>query len=91
MSELPSLSYIGITERGKLHPNCVPISCNLCSSEEAEGAKERGLVYVWKAGSCSVTPERLPGLSGKTVLQAALGTHHGLLLTEGNNCNDLGQ
>lgn len=65
-----------------------------CSSEEAEGAKERGLVYVWRAGSCSVTPERLLGLSGKTVLQAALGIHHGLLLTEGNNhlnCKDLGQ
>lgn len=65
-----------------------PILCFLqsfCSSEEAEGAKERGLVYTWRAGSCSITPERLPGLCGKTVLQAALGTNHGLLLTEGNN------
>ncbi|KAF2987433.1 hypothetical protein EK904_002472 [Melospiza melodia maxima] len=61
------------------------------SSEEAEGAKERGLVYVWKAGSCSVTPERLPGLSGKTVLQAALGTHHGLLLTEGGEVYSFGK
>ncbi|KAM4669547.1 alsin [Amazona ochrocephala] len=61
------------------------------SSEEAEGAKERGLVYVWKAGSCSVTPERLPGLSGKTVLQAALGIHHGLLLTEGGEVYSFGK
>ncbi|XP_041897353.1 alsin isoform X5 [Corvus kubaryi] len=61
------------------------------SSEEAEGAKERGLVYVWKAGSCSVTPERLPGLSGKTVLQAALGIHHGLLLTEGGAVYSFGK
>ncbi|XP_051478897.1 alsin isoform X1 [Apus apus] len=61
------------------------------SSEEAEGAKERGLVYVWKAGSFSVTPERLPGLSGKTVLQAALGIHHGLLLTEGGEVYSFGK
>ncbi|NXJ14888.1 ALS2 protein, partial [Odontophorus gujanensis] len=62
----------------------------LCSSEEAEGAKERGLVYIWRAGSCSVTPERLPGLSGKTVLQAALGTNHGLLLTDGGEVYSFG-
>ncbi|XP_052048500.1 alsin isoform X3 [Apodemus sylvaticus] len=52
------------------------------SSTEAEGSKERGLVHVWQAGSCSVTPERLPGWGGKTVLQAALGVRHGVLLTE---------
>ncbi|XP_049743812.1 alsin isoform X1 [Elephas maximus indicus] len=52
------------------------------SSAEAEGSKERGLVHVWQAGSCSVTPERLPGWGGKTVLQAALGMKHGILLTE---------
>uniref|UniRef100_A0A9L0IBX4 Alsin n=1 Tax=Equus asinus TaxID=9793 RepID=A0A9L0IBX4_EQUAS len=52
------------------------------SSIEAEGSKERGLVHVWQAGSCSVTPERLPGWGGKTVLQAALGVKHGVLLTE---------
>ncbi|XP_077010836.1 alsin isoform X4 [Tamandua tetradactyla] len=52
------------------------------SSTEAEGSKERGLVHVWQAGSCSVTPERLPGWGGKTVLQAALGMKHGVLLTE---------
>lgn len=52
------------------------------SSSEAEGSKERGLVHVWQAGSCSVSPERLPGWGGKTVLQAALGVKHGVLLTE---------
>ncbi|XP_016064341.1 PREDICTED: alsin isoform X3 [Miniopterus natalensis] len=52
------------------------------SSAEAEGSKERGLVHVWQAGSCSVTPERLPGWGEKTVLQAALGVKHGVLLTE---------
>ncbi|KAM4836276.1 alsin isoform 1-T2 [Thomomys bottae] len=52
------------------------------SSTEAEGSKERGLVHVWKAGSFSLTPERLPGWGGKTVLQAALGVKHGVLLTE---------
>lgn len=38
---------------------------------------------MWQAGSCSVTPERLPGWGGKTVLHAALGVKHGVLLTEG--------
>uniref|UniRef100_A0A2K6GM62 Alsin Rho guanine nucleotide exchange factor ALS2 n=1 Tax=Propithecus coquereli TaxID=379532 RepID=A0A2K6GM62_PROCO len=46
------------------------------------GSKERGLVHVWQAGSFSITPERLPGWGGKTVLQAALGVKHGVLLTE---------
>ncbi|XP_045150557.1 alsin isoform X2 [Echinops telfairi] len=52
------------------------------SSTEAEGSKERGLVHIWPAGSFSVTPERLLGCGGKTVLQAALGIKHGVLLTE---------
>ncbi|XP_075812552.1 alsin isoform X2 [Microtus pennsylvanicus] len=52
------------------------------SSAEAEGSKERGLVHIWQAGSFSLTPERLPGWGGKTVLQAALGVKHGVLLTE---------
>lgn len=52
------------------------------SSTKAEGSKERGLVHVWQAGSCSVTPERLPGWGERTVLQAALGVKHGVLLTE---------
>ncbi|KAM5155293.1 alsin isoform 5-T5 [Callospermophilus lateralis] len=52
------------------------------SSTEAEGSKERGLVHVWQAGSFSIIPERLPGWGGKTVLQAALGVKHGVLLTE---------
>ncbi|KAM5280168.1 alsin [Ctenodactylus gundi] len=51
-------------------------------STEAEGSKERGLVHVWQAGSFSEKPERLPGWGGKTVLQAALGVKHGVLLTE---------
>ncbi|XP_015414591.1 PREDICTED: alsin isoform X1 [Myotis davidii] len=52
------------------------------SSTKGEGSKERGLVHVWPAGSCSVTPERLPGWGERTVLQAALGVKHGVLLTE---------
>ncbi|XP_063115632.1 alsin isoform X2 [Cavia porcellus] len=52
------------------------------SSTEAEGSKERGLVHIWQAGSFSITPERLPGWGGKTVVQAALGMKHGVLLTE---------
>uniref|UniRef100_G7PL71 Alsin n=1 Tax=Macaca fascicularis TaxID=9541 RepID=G7PL71_MACFA len=52
------------------------------SSTEAEGSKERGLVHIWQAGSFPITPERLAGWGGKTVLQAALGVKHGVLLTE---------
>ncbi|XP_004872339.1 alsin isoform X3 [Heterocephalus glaber] len=52
------------------------------SSAEAEGSKERGLVHIWQAGSFSITPERLAGWGGKTVVQAALGVKHGVLLTE---------
>ncbi|MEE6490137.1 hypothetical protein FKM82_015786 [Ascaphus truei] len=51
------------------------------SSEDTEGVQERGLVNVWKAGSAPVTPESLPGLGGKIVLQASLGISHGILLT----------
>lgn len=53
------------------------------SSAAQEGARERGLVYVWQAGSCCPTPERLPGWTGKRVLQAALGENHGVLLSDG--------
>lgn len=52
------------------------------SATEAEGSKERGLVHIWQAGSFSITPERLLGWGGKTVVQAALGVKHGVLLTE---------
>ncbi|XP_051009824.1 alsin [Acomys russatus] len=61
------------------------------SSTEAEGSKERGLVHVWQAGSFSLTPERaLPGWGGKTVLQAALGAKHGVLLTEDGDVYSFG-
>ncbi|KFO36242.1 Alsin, partial [Fukomys damarensis] len=52
------------------------------SATEAEGSKERGLAHIWQAGSLSITPERLLGWGGKTVVQAALGVKHGVLLTE---------
>lgn len=37
---------------------------------------------MWQAGCCSPNPERLLGWSGKTVLQAALGVNHGVLLSD---------
>ncbi|XP_060049477.1 alsin [Erinaceus europaeus] len=61
------------------------------SSTEAEGSKERGLVCIWQAGSHSLTPERLPGWGGKTVLQAALGVKHGVLLTEDGEVYSFGE
>ncbi|KAG9349294.1 hypothetical protein JZ751_027737 [Albula glossodonta] len=49
-------------------------------SEGEEGSGERGLLHAWKGYSCSVTPERV--LLSRPVLQAALGTRHGVLLAE---------
>ncbi|XP_054828500.1 alsin [Eublepharis macularius] len=60
------------------------------SSSEQEGTRERGLVYTWRAGCCCPTPERLPGWSGKTVLQAALGVNHGVLLSVGGEVYSFG-
>lgn len=51
------------------------------SSGEEESCGERGLLHLWKGYSCSVTPEKL--LLPRPVLQAALGTRHGVLLVEG--------
>ncbi|XP_039210413.1 alsin isoform X7 [Crotalus tigris] len=56
-----------------------------------EGARERGLVYVWQAGSCCPTPERLPGWTGKRVLQAALGENHGVLLSDDGKVYSFGK
>ncbi|KAM6463236.1 alsin isoform 1-T1 [Liasis olivaceus] len=56
-----------------------------------EGAIERGLVYVWQAGSCCPTPERLPGWIGKRVLQAALGENHGVLLSDDGEVYSFGK
>ena len=49
--------------------------------EEEEEEEEHGLAHSWRGYSCSLTPERL--LLSRPVLQAALGTRHGLLLVEG--------
>ncbi|XP_066431522.1 alsin isoform X2 [Eleutherodactylus coqui] len=51
------------------------------SSEESEGAPERGAAYIWPVGSSHITPVRVHGLGVRSVLQASLGRNHGLLLT----------
>ncbi|XP_068101201.1 alsin [Hyperolius riggenbachi] len=51
------------------------------SSEESDGASERGSVHIWQVGSSLPIPVTLHGLGLKTVLQASLGINHGLLLT----------
>uniref|UniRef100_A0A8C8FBW3 Alsin Rho guanine nucleotide exchange factor ALS2 b n=1 Tax=Oncorhynchus tshawytscha TaxID=74940 RepID=A0A8C8FBW3_ONCTS len=50
---------------------------------------ERGLLHTWKGYSCSVTPERV--LLSRPVLQAALGTRHGVLLVEGGQVYSFGE
>ncbi|XP_023695845.2 alsin isoform X1 [Paramormyrops kingsleyae] len=59
-----------------------------CSGEE-ESCRERGLLHLWKGYSCSVTPEKL--LLSRPVLQAALGTRHGVLLVEGGQVYSFGE
>ncbi|XP_053218351.1 alsin isoform X1 [Podarcis raffonei] len=61
------------------------------SSADQEGARERGLVYTWQAGCCYPDPERLPGWSGKIVLQAAVGINHGVLLSEDGEVYSFGK
>lgn len=64
--------------------NCLCTFKNKCvcsSSGEEEGSREKGVLYRWQGYFCRVTPERL--LLSRPVLHAALGTVHGLLLTEG--------
>uniref|UniRef100_A0A672PTJ6 Alsin Rho guanine nucleotide exchange factor ALS2 n=1 Tax=Sinocyclocheilus grahami TaxID=75366 RepID=A0A672PTJ6_SINGR len=56
--------------------------CVCSSSGEEEGSGEKGVLYRWQGYSCRVTPERL--LLSRPVLHAALGTLHGLLLTDGH-------
>ncbi|XP_028835447.1 alsin isoform X2 [Denticeps clupeoides] len=59
------------------------------SSGEEDGSGERGLLHTWKGYSCSLTPERL--LLSHPVLQAALGSKHGVLLLEGGHVYSFGE
>ncbi|KAL1021859.1 hypothetical protein UPYG_G00018960 [Umbra pygmaea] len=59
------------------------------SSDEEESSRERGLLHIWKGYSCSVTPERVR--LSRPVLQAALGTRHGVLLVEGGQVYSFGE
>ncbi|KAK6315502.1 hypothetical protein J4Q44_G00150310 [Coregonus suidteri] len=51
------------------------------SPVKEESSRERGLLHLWRGYCSSVTPERV--LLSQPVLQAALGTSHGVLLAEG--------
>ncbi|XP_034145403.1 alsin isoform X3 [Esox lucius] len=59
------------------------------SSGPKESSGERGLLYIWKGYSCSVTPEKV--LLPRPVLQAALGTRHGVLLVDGGQVYSFGK
>uniref|UniRef100_A0A674E7C9 Alsin Rho guanine nucleotide exchange factor ALS2 n=1 Tax=Salmo trutta TaxID=8032 RepID=A0A674E7C9_SALTR len=58
-------------------------------SGEEDSSGERGLLHTWKGYSYSVTPERV--LLSRPVLQAALGTRHGVLLVEGGQVYSFGE
>lgn len=59
-----------------------------CSSENKEDTTtpERGLFHFWHSAGISeqLCPDRV--LLSRPVVQAALGEHHGLLLTRGQLC-----
>uniref|UniRef100_A0A8C7VIL7 Alsin Rho guanine nucleotide exchange factor ALS2 b n=1 Tax=Oncorhynchus mykiss TaxID=8022 RepID=A0A8C7VIL7_ONCMY len=59
------------------------------SSDEEDSSGERGSLHTWKGYSYSVTPERV--LLSRPVLQAALGTRHGVLLVEGGQVYSFGE
>ncbi|XP_030642141.1 alsin [Chanos chanos] len=62
----------------------------LSSAErEEDGCGERGVLHRWQGYSCKLNPERL--LLPRPVLQAALGTCHGLLLTEEGQVYSFGE
>uniref|UniRef100_A0A673WP56 Alsin Rho guanine nucleotide exchange factor ALS2 n=1 Tax=Salmo trutta TaxID=8032 RepID=A0A673WP56_SALTR len=58
-------------------------------SGKEDSSGERGLLHTWKGYSYSVTPERV--LLSRPVLQAALGTRHGILLVEGGQVYSFGE
>ncbi|XP_003227382.2 alsin [Anolis carolinensis] len=60
-------------------------------SNSADQNGERGLAYIWQAGCAFPAPERLLGWNAKTVLQAALGVNHGVLLSEGGEVYTFGK
>ncbi|XP_067844064.1 alsin isoform X4 [Heptranchias perlo] len=60
------------------------------SPREEESPQERGFLQVWTGYGSTGIPEQLPGLGGKVVLQAALGTEHCVLLTEGGEVYSFG-
>ncbi|KAJ3584293.1 hypothetical protein NHX12_014789, partial [Muraenolepis orangiensis] len=58
------------------------------AGEEDVSGEPRGLAHSWKGYSCSLSPERL--LLSRPVVQAALGTGHGVLLVEGGQVYSFG-
>uniref|UniRef100_A0A4W5N4T3 Alsin Rho guanine nucleotide exchange factor ALS2 n=1 Tax=Hucho hucho TaxID=62062 RepID=A0A4W5N4T3_9TELE len=65
------------------------MECQRKSSGEEDSSGERGSLHTWKGYSYSVTPERV--LLTRPVLQAALGTRHGVLLVEGGQVYSFGE
>ncbi|XP_066518797.1 alsin isoform X2 [Hoplias malabaricus] len=61
----------------------------LKSSGEEESSGERGVLHTWRGYSCSITPEKV--LLSRPVIQAALGTKHGVLLVDGGQVYSFGE
>uniref|UniRef100_A0A673AXN5 Alsin Rho guanine nucleotide exchange factor ALS2 a n=1 Tax=Sphaeramia orbicularis TaxID=375764 RepID=A0A673AXN5_9TELE len=61
------------------------------TGERAPTPPERGLLHIWRSGGLGeqLSPERV--LLSRPVLQAALGEHHGLLLTQGGLVYSFGE
>ncbi|XP_049905725.1 alsin-like isoform X1 [Epinephelus moara] len=61
------------------------------ADEQAPTPPERGLLHIWQSAgpTAQQCPERV--LLSRPVLQAALGEHHGLLLTQGGQVYSFGE
>lgn len=64
---------------------CVFVCYGSRTDEEVPSTPDRGLLHIWQSAgpSAQLCPERV--LLSMPVLQAALGEHHGLLLTQGES------
>ncbi|XP_027146712.1 alsin isoform X2 [Larimichthys crocea] len=61
------------------------------ADEHAHTLPERGLLHIWQSAGLSLQPCPERVLLSRPVLQAALGEHHGLLLTQGGMVYSFGE
>ncbi|XP_061697615.1 alsin-like isoform X2 [Syngnathoides biaculeatus] len=61
------------------------------AEEGASATPKRGLLHIWQSGGPSEPPSPERVLLSRSVLQVALGEHHGLLLAQGGHVYSFGE